>query len=247
MYGVVALVMAALLGLLGIDVTAACIAQRVASASLGVPVKLDSLHLALAEPPTTVTGLTIGNPEGCLREHFVAARSVSIDATLQELSEEDITIPLVRIVGLEVDVERTASGGLNLSKMLEASKARARSAGQGGTRRRVRIAELELVDVTLYGGAKVAILPLTASFHADRITLRDVDSTATGLGVTDQLVGIVVDRVVTGVVEHFGDDIAGGVLDAIRGALGTGGDGGASAVDAARDAIGRLLGGKEEE
>lgn len=242
--GVAAVAIGAIVAALSIDAIAAAAVRSIGSASLGVPVNVASVHLGLVDPPTTVDGLAISNPAGCQKPHFVSADRIEVDATVSDLAADDVRIPLVRIVGLQVDVERMSSGKLNLSTMLEASRASAAAAGNGGQTRRIRIAELELVDVTLSAGAHVSIVPLGASVRAERITLRNVDSTATGLGVTDQLIGIVVDRVVGSVVEHFGDQIVAGAKGAIDSALEKlGGVAGASESlgDSLKDAIGGLL------
>lgn len=242
--GVAAVAICSIVVVLSIDAIAAAAVRSIGSASLGVPVNVESVHLGLLDPPTTVDGLAISNPAGCQKPHFVAADRIEVSATVGDLAADDVRIPLVRIVGLRVDVERMSSGKLNLSAMLDASRASAAAAGSGGTTRRIRIAELELVDVTLSAGAHVSIVPLGASVHAERITLRNVDSTATGLGVTDQLIGIVVDRVVGSVVEHFGDQIVAGARGVIESALerlGGAAGAGESLGESLKDALGEFL------
>lgn len=214
----VGIAVSAIVVAVSLDAIAASIIRSSGSSALGVPVDLEGVRVGITTPPTSVTGFSIGNPAGCERPQFLVAKSIEVTATVPELMGSDVKIPLVRIVGLTIDLEKLPGGKLNTDAIFGAGDSTtpdaAASAGSGS--RRIRIAEVEIKDVTLRAGPGVAVIPIGAEFHLASLTLKNLDSKKSDLGVTAQLTRIIVTEVVEALIKRFGSDLAPSARDTLQ-------------------------------
>ncbi len=243
---------------ISMDAIVAAAIRSGGSAALGVPVGLEGVRVGIVSPPTVLTGLSIANPAGCTESQFLTAKSIEVGAAVPDLLGDDVKIPLIRVIGLSIDLEKMPDGGLNTDVIFgsgsDASEPKTDSSGG----RRVQIAEVELKDITLRAGPGVAIIPVGATLHLDSLVLKKIDSSKSDLGLSGQLTKVLVTEVVNAVLSHFGKELAGTAKEAIQSTVGVAaeklgaalknqfGDAGAAAAEklkGAGKAIGDALGG----
>ncbi len=243
---------------ISIDALCAAAIRSGASAALGVPVELEGVRVGIASPPTTLTGLAIANPPGCTEPEFLSVRSVEVASIVPDMLGSDVKIPLIRVVGLSIDLEKMPNGRLNTDVIFGSNRDDSSAGGAASGGRRVQIAEVEIKDITLRAGPGVSIVPVGATLHLDSLVLRNIDSSKSDLGLSAQLTKILVTEVVNAVVSHFGSQLADVAREAIQSTIGvaakklgevfTGqsGDAGAAAaqhLEEAGEKIGDALGG----
>jgi hypothetical protein len=73
---------------------------------LGVETKLEEASLGVLAGKLGLDGLTVANPPGFQREHFLSLRRTEVEVSLASLRSERIESPLLLLEGLDLDLER---------------------------------------------------------------------------------------------------------------------------------------------
>lgn len=84
------------------------VTERIASAALGVPVKIDKMDIQLQEKTASVSGVRVANPAGFSDTPAITIEGVSV--TLDTLAEKLITFKSIDVNGTKVNLEVTEDG-----------------------------------------------------------------------------------------------------------------------------------------
>ena len=118
------LVVAVILGFVGVAVNFGDLAksavEKVASKSMGVPVRLESLEISLKDKSIEVTGLTVGNPRGYEGPYALSVQTINIAA--KDISKELLVFSDIKVTGTTVNLELNEKGN-NLSDLRKSAKA----------------------------------------------------------------------------------------------------------------------------
>ncbi|PLX94079.1 MAG: hypothetical protein C0620_06650 [Desulfuromonas sp.] len=74
--------------------------------ALGVPTKVDKLHISLLGGSTELGGFTIANPQGYSQQQFMTLDSAEVAINLNSLTSETIRISKVALSGLHLTIEQ---------------------------------------------------------------------------------------------------------------------------------------------
>ena len=122
--------------------------ERVATETLGVPVGIGSLDIALKEKRATVKGLRIGNPEGFKKSHAMTVDTIGI--TLESISKELVRFKDIRVEGTNVNLEVQESGtNLQTIQNNVASRAKPAASEEGAQKIKVIIDQLAMTGAQL--------------------------------------------------------------------------------------------------
>jgi hypothetical protein len=100
--------------------------ERIASNALGVPVKIGSLQLSLADKSITLHTLKIGNPPGYKQPYIITADSILVG--LNTVSQKFIDFKMIDVKGVELFFEMSPQGAnLNDLKKLATGKKQAQT------------------------------------------------------------------------------------------------------------------------
>jgi len=200
-------------------------------------VTVDSVDLQVMQGSGTITGVTVGNPEGFETPRAFALGTISVELEPKTLTETPIVVRRVTIDSCDVTYEWQL-GGSNMARIEEnvreyaAGDRSTQAAEEDGEPARVVIRELVVegghieVAASVLGGQTVGV-PL------DRIVLRDVGANeggATAAGITTAVLG----ALTSGVLEA----VAGAGIDELGGAQ----DAGEKILEGAKDILDGVIG-----
>lgn len=112
------LVIALVIALFFVDSLAEQAIERSGSYALGVDTELDSADIGLFSGVFGLNDLRVDNPEGFKEPHFLELQQGKLAVSLKSLMTERVTVPLLEIIGVQIDLERNQSG-TNYGSILE--------------------------------------------------------------------------------------------------------------------------------
>jgi hypothetical protein len=90
------------------------IIEKIASDTMGVPVRMSGLDISLENKTATISGLTIGNPAGYSKPHAVESRNITV--SMESISKELIVFNAITIANTDVFLE-VKSDSTNLTDL----------------------------------------------------------------------------------------------------------------------------------
>lgn len=191
-----------------LDVTAGWAIESAASSALGVPTRVNSVRIGLLSGELGLGGLEVSNPAGFQSPHFLTLREGRVVLAVESLLEDEIRVPLLRLDGVELDLERGLSGA-NFGVILEALERFEAASGEGqveaGSEIRLVIEELVISDVK----ARARLLPGLGSaaeveVSIPELRLQNVGSESDGGVLVSELTGTVLKAILQAVVGRRG-------------------------------------------
>ena len=216
----VVLVVLALAGYMTVDTIAASLIRSEGTVLLGVDTQVKTVRLGLLEQRTTLRALTIANPEGFERPHFVQISEATIDASLGTLMSNDINIPSVHIDGLVLDLEQV-NAKLNADVIVSHIKASTTSeAQQDRDPVSINIASLKITNITLHAkGSIVNLAGGTLDAEVPSFTMMNVGSKTDEGEVASQIVSLTLSILMQHIAENPVRGLSGAAVGTIATAL----------------------------
>ncbi len=179
--------------------------ERGASYALGVPARVEGVHLAPVRGSFELSGLEVDNPEGFERPRFLGLRSARLELPPRRLLDSTVRVPLLALEGIEVDLERSGSAS-NYGKILDhlgrfesAQPAAGAQGGQEKAGKRFIVERLVVRDVSAHLALSVGgVAKPKATITIPEISLHDVGAKEGGVGI-GELASIVTKAVLTSV------------------------------------------------
>jgi hypothetical protein len=216
---VVLLVLAAAAGFFFIDSIAKSAIERGGTYALGVPTHLEKADVGITSGDFGMDGLEVDNPQGFDTDHFLKLGHGSVNVSLGTLRKETVELPALNLRAIDLNLEKK-DGSANYRQILDHLKTVQGEPAEDGKRFIVR--ELLIEEVAIHAD----VLPLGGEaarmdFKIDEIRLSNVGTeTSKGL-LLSELAGVIVQAVLSAVVEKAGHllppdmlgDIAGGLSE----------------------------------
>jgi len=213
---VIGVVVLALVAYMAVDTIVASLIRTEGSTLLGVPTQVGSVRLGLLEEHTTLRGLTVANPKGFERAHFVQIAEATIEASLGTMLGDDINIPTVRIDGLVLDLEQI-NDSLNADVIVNHINASTASEfKQTRDPVQLNIASLEITNITLHArGSIVNIAGGKIDAEIPSFTMVNVGTKTDDGEVSAQIVSLVLSIM----LQHIADNPVKGLSSAAVGSI----------------------------
>lgn len=201
--------------------------------ALGVTTTVESVSLHPLLGELELEKLRVANPAGFNSPHFLQLGEGELGVSLGSLRSDVIEVPVLRLTGIDVNLERR-DGKANYKAIMESlSKLKGSSSpsAQPGKEKRFVINQLDIEKVNVHldmlggsnpvgqfvGGATKINVPI------EKIQLTNVGKTGTGIkgtGVTgEELASIVIQAVLNAAAENGGGIIPGDILGDLKGSL----------------------------
>jgi len=228
--------------------------------ALGTRTTVREASIGVVSGKTAIRGLSVDNPAGFSPEKFVALDEIAVDAGLSSFTGDKIVIERVALTGLVIEIEKDASGVLNVQKFadhLKKATGGGSDAGKGGEQKPaptgeskeavIRELRLEKMQVNLrnIAGGKDGFVEV----KLPDLVIRDLSSKGGVDVLASELSGVVVGSAIKGVlaanIKGLGSDVLGGLQGAVEGiggaitgSLGDAVDKGVTEAGAALKAVG---------
>lgn len=198
------------------------------SYALGVPTTVQSVDIGLLSGQFSMAGLNVANAPGFSAPSFLALDKGGVAVSLGSLNQDVVEVPSFTLDGIKVSLERKGDGG-NYQKILDnlqkvtgggggakPSEPVPAPAPSGGKEKRFIVRDLKITNVRVeldmlgVGGEVGAVLNKATKIPVtiDKIELKDVGKTGTGVGGTGvtigQLSSIVVQAILSAASEKGG-------------------------------------------
>jgi hypothetical protein len=229
---VILVVVAVVAAVLLIDSIARVGIEAAGTYALGTKTTVREASIGLVSGKTAVRGLAVDNPAGYSPTKFVALEEIAVDAGLSSFTGEKIVIDRVALTGLVIDIEKDASGALNVQKFADHLK-KATGAGAGGEQPTepkptptgeakeavIRELRLEKMQVNLrnIAGGKDGVVEV----KLPDLVIRDLSSKGGVDVLASELSGVVIGSAIKGVlaanIEGLGSEVLGGLQGAVEG------------------------------
>lgn len=162
------------------------------SSLMGVATSAESVDLGIFRESTTITGLSIANPEGFKRTYMLEVEDFYIGANLTKFLSSDIQIPLVKLKKMTFDLEQIGDR-LNVTEVVNnvAKDVASQDDSDASSSVNLNIQRLEIDDITLTAEGKIVNVAggsLTA--HIPKIALADIGTESDSDQIIGQLVGV---------------------------------------------------------
>jgi hypothetical protein len=198
--------------------------ERGGSYALGVQTRVGFVRLSLLDGSFRLRGLRVENPPGFDEANFLRLGSAAMDVDLGTLRQDVVVVPLFRLDGIEVALEREGSktnyGAIlqNLARF-ESGEAPAEEEPSGPQKRFI-VKQLVIADVNaLLEWSEVASDQTGLKVSIPEILLRDIGAdNAQGVAMAE-LTDIVVKAILGAVAKH-GSNLPGAVLGQLNSGLG---------------------------
>jgi hypothetical protein len=224
--GGVGLLLIALLAIafFSIDRIGGTLIERGTSYALGVETRVGFVRISPLTGSIRVRNLTVANPQGFESPHFVKMGRARLDVSLGTLREDTVNVPLFRLDGVELVLERDAGrtnyGAIlrNMQRFESSDPTPPAAAGEAGAEKRFVVHDVVIRDVEARidmakeigdAGKLVARIP--------EIRLRNIGS-GNGVELT-QLTNIIVKAVLEAVAKN-GVGLSGVMLAELHTGLG---------------------------
>ena len=219
---IIVLALAAIGVYIYIDTIAAQAVERGGTYATGVQTQVGSVRLKPFAGEVRMNQLTVDNPEGFDREHFVALGRGAVDVEPGSLMEEQVVIPRIKLSDLALSLERKDGKAnyeqimANLRKVAGSPEDQPDEQKQG---KRYIIRELIISDIKVH-----CDMPLAAAIEQP-ITIADIRleniGSDTDRGVLmGQLTGIIVQSVLKRVSTQLANVLPGPVVGALETGVG---------------------------
>ena len=158
-----------------LDGVAQSIIEAKGSEGLGVPLKVDQVHIGFLTKESSVQGLTIANPKEYIQESplLLSVREAEIEFGLLNLLEKEVEIPLVTVRGVVLHLQQM-DGKSNIELLLHHINDDETPEAQNPSPK-FNISVLTIKDITVIAHGKFTVLdsgPVTA--HIDTIELHNI-------------------------------------------------------------------------
>lgn len=208
--------------------------EHQATATLGVPVRVDSVNLQLLAGTFSLSGLSIANPKGFTSPHLLHLGEVEAKIQLDSITKPLMVIDNLQLRHISIYYE-IGTAGTNLA-VLEKSLRPTKSAGakkqQAGTQappsgRQWRIALLQIVDASVVPNVRIGGQSVGERVSLADIELRDLGSDRNGMN-NAELASIILGTIAknagqklpSSMIEKGLGNIGKGLRDIGRGVLG---------------------------
>lgn len=167
---------------------------------LGVETELDGASVGVFSGELGLSGLSVANPPGFEREHFLGLEKAAMQVSLGSLTGERVEAPLLLLEGVSLDLERSGDSSNygtildHLEKMGGEAENEPPSEEKDGTSKRFVIRQVVLRDIS----AHVKLSALGQDF-AQTVTLPEL--TLDNVGNDEQSLRSLVSQIVTKVLE----------------------------------------------
>lgn len=178
--------------------------EQSASASLGVPMRIEQLNLNLAAGKVGIKALTVSNPDGFTTPYILKIGSSDVQMHLMSLFNSTLEIQKLELNGLEVTVEQKFANSNILTIAQKLQQRQSESKGQGDRSEKKVKAEYVLVkdikaNVKLSGfGSAIN----AATIEVPSIELKDVGADNPQGVLFSEFLRKVVGEIFTAVVDH---------------------------------------------
>jgi hypothetical protein len=198
--------------------------------ALGTKTSVREASIGLVSGKTAIRGLAVSNPTGYSPTKFVSLDEIAVDAGLSSFTGEKIVIERVALSGLVIEIEKDASGALNVQKFADHLK-QATGGGSGasgepkpaptGESKEAVIRELRLekmqVNLRNIAGGKDGLVEV----KLPDLVIRDLSSKGGVDVLASELSGVVIGSAIKGVlaanIEGLGSEVLGGLQGAVEG------------------------------
>ena len=187
--------------------------QRQGSATLGVPVKVDSLNLSVLQGKVGIGGVVVGNPEG-YSGNLLELNDGSVDVGIKSLMSDTVHIEDIRLDGMNLVIEQKGLNN-NLKEIIDAIPKKEEEAKEEG--KPLVIDNLELSNIVV----KVKLIDLPG--RADTVPLKLEPITMRNLGTQDKVsMATLVSKILVAVAQGVAKEGAGILPDEVTNAVKSG-------------------------
>lgn len=182
---------------------------------LGVETKLDDASLGILSGELGLQGLSVANPPGFEREHFLEMRRAQVAVSLRSLASERIEAPLLLLEGLVLDLERKGDAS-NYGVILDhvGGPGGEEPAGEEapGASKKLVIREVVLRDITAHVAFEALGQKVAKSVTLGELRLQNV-------GNDEQSLRSLLSQIVTAILEEAMSSLEGVVPAELLGDL----------------------------
>ena len=214
---------------LSFDAIAKVAVEKGASYALGVKTSLNSAKVGLFSGKFRLAGLRVDNPAGFHSDHFLTLSEGGLDLSMRSLAQDTIVVPLLKLKGIDVYLERRGDGKTNYSVLLDHLQ-RMESAGKPSTKKGTKyvVRQIVIEDVTAHVNLIPVIGKLTATtVHIPEIRLENVGSEDNKGVLLAELTGKLVKEILVAVVQKgtgiIPNDMAKDLNSSLKGLVGQAG------------------------
>ncbi|MDP7028756.1 MAG: hypothetical protein QF733_00880 [Phycisphaerales bacterium] len=216
---VVVVVIAVVGAYIAIDAIARGVIDSQGSAVLGVKTNVDSVRLAVFSDGSSLSGLTIANPEGFHHPNFIEVGEASIEASLGTLLGSDIEIPSVHITGLTVDLEQIGDR-MNAAEIVANVEKNTAAPDDTDDPVDFNVATLVIQDIRLKASGSIVNV---AGGHLDttipRLELHNLGTKTDGDQLSHQLISMMLGVLMKHIAEHPIRGLSGAAVGSVASAL----------------------------
>ena len=198
--------------------------------ALGVPTTVGSVSLHVFSGDMSLSELDIANPQGFAAKHFMKMKKGEVAVTLDSLNKDIVEIPKLTLSGIDLNLERSSSGS-NYGKIIENLSKLKGSSSPSGTEKKFIVRELTIENISIHADLLGAPGPIgqvvnpvgKVNVPIERIQLKDVGKTGTGMGGTGvtmtEFSKIVVQAVLAAAADKGYGTIPGEILNDLKSAV----------------------------
>lgn len=198
--------------------------------ALGVPTSVGGVSLHIFSGQMSLSELKVENPQGFTAKHFITMKKGEVAVTLDSLNKEIVDIPKLTLSGIELNLERSPSGS-NYGKIIDNLSKLKGSSPPSGTEKKFIVRELTIENISIHADLLGAPGPIgqvvnpvgKVNVPIERIQLKDVGKTGTGMGGTGvtmtELSKIVVQAVLAAAADKGYGTIPGEILNDLKSAV----------------------------
>ena len=203
-----------------IDMIARNIVDSQGTAVLGVQTSVSSIRLGVFRSESSISNLTIANPEGFQKPDFIKIDEARLQVSIGTLLSSDIEIPLVTITGLTVDLEQI-DDRMNASIIVKNVDANTATPDDTDDPMKFNIKKLVIEDITLTAsGSIVNIAGGKLDTKIPRLELNNLGTETDGDQLSHQLVsmmlGVLMKHIAANPVEGLSSVAVGTLLTAVE-------------------------------
>lgn len=226
-----------------IDGLAKAAVERGGTYALGVDTSVGDVDVQVLGGEIQLNRLSVANAKGFKADHFMTLGSADVKVGISSLTSDLVQVPKIELKDIDLQLEKKLDGS-NYQAILD-SVAKLQDKSAPPSEKKFVVDDFSLKNVKVTVDVSSPIGPGTKmTIPIDEIKLTKVGKTGTGIGGTgmtlDQLTGLVVQAVMTAVVDKAGDQLPGEVLGDLKGALGKLGDIGGMGLEVVGDVKGKV-------
>ena len=261
---VILIICLSVVGIMVLDGVAQSIIQSRATEGLGVPVKLESVHVGFFAKSSKVKGLHIANPESFITKDtpdLLKITEATADFSILQMFDKEVKINNILIQGITLYLQQD-SGKSNIETVIEAISNDKTPEGSHPDPPFI-ITNFTMRDITVVASGKFTVLhsaPVTA--HIDEIVMHDIggdgDAEVATEAITSAVTHAIMNHILKNPAEGFSklafSKVTGlinklpvfsqlGIGTMIQGATDTAG----KVIDGVIGGIGNLLGGDKDK